>query len=160
MDCQMDADLRNIQSDELPDSMKNARANELLLFAAVAILCANGGGCAPRSLVPLGTSPERHASIRGMSLFSLMEGAELVAIDGQKLIFTNSADVSPGPHVARVCLIGPFSGGYQKCEDLRFVAEGGHNYVVCGTSVGWLETRIYLWIEDSQTGKMIAGEKP
>jgi hypothetical protein len=138
--------------------MINVRANDLLLFAAVAILCA-AGGCAPKPLVPPGTSHERRANIRGMSLFSLMEGAELVAIDGQKLMFENSADVLPGPHVVRVCYTGPFSSNL-KCEDLRFVAEGGHNYVVCGTSVGWLETRIYLWIEDSQAGKMVAGEKP
>jgi hypothetical protein len=139
--------------------MKSVRANDLLLFTAMVILCAIGG-YAPRSLVPSGTNPEWRANLRGMSPFSLKEGAELVAIDGQTLVFDNAAHVPPGAHMVRVSFTGPFSGGYQKCEDLRFVAEGGRSHVFCGTSVGSLNTRINLRIEDSQSREMVAGEKP
>lgn len=47
-----------------------------------------------------------------------------------------------------------------KGEDLTFTAEAGQAYLVCGDSRGYLEPRIYLWIEEERTGRVIAGGKP
>jgi hypothetical protein len=136
--------------------MKTMHANHPLLYLACAVLSC---GCSTKPLALPGTSPERRANIRGASAFSLTGGASLASIDGQTLVFENSADISPGPHVARVCYEGSLSS-YLKCEDLRFVAEAGHEYIVRGNSEGFLEPGIHLWIEDSSTGRVVAGEVP
>lgn len=135
--------------------MKRAHFDALLVSTVVMILC----NCSHRPLILPDTSPERRANIRGANAFSLSGGAKLVAIDGQTLLFENSADVAPGPHVARVCYDWPLSS-YLKCEDFTFMAEAGHSYLVCGTTRGFMEPRIQLWIEDTRTGRAVAGTKP
>lgn len=109
--------------------------------------------------MPRETLPEQRAYIRGRHALSILEGATIGTIDGKVLVFENSAYISPGNHSVSACLDGGLSGNL-KCEDLQFVAEAGHEYEVRGFSRGMMMRSDYLWIEDMQTQRVVAGKKP
>ena len=97
-------------------------------------------------------------------------------IDGWYVLPTLSIHVRPGPHSvrvsytrhspARVCLIN-FLGNdcFENDEDvygpkvlpIDFAAEAGHEYRIPARRWG---ERNWIWVEDTTTGKMVAGEKP
>jgi hypothetical protein len=137
--------------------MKRMATNPLLIVASVAVLCTCS--CSTKSMVPRGARPEQYATIQGASILSLTGGAEVVAVDGQSLLFENAVEIPAGAHVVRLCYKGPL-GGYLRCDNFLLMAEAGHTYAARGRWRDFPEQHIYLWIEDARTGRVVAGQKP
>jgi|GEM_PF-3338823 len=142
-------------------AMKNLRRYEQLLITAVLItILSLIGGCGPKVLVPPDLPPEQRAHIRGTFGGAVFMGAQLVAIDGEKLSSENAAYILPGKHTIKLVYHRP-SDGFVGPVELQFEAEAGHEYIA-KWHYSWSKSYYYFSIENAQTGKVVAigGETP
>jgi len=96
----------------------------------------------------------------------------VLSVDGRPRDLGTDVEVLPGPHRVKVrytrapdanfCVAGSYGLGVCVEEDMtyeleiEFAAEAGHRYRVLAERQG----RNYIWVEDTDSGQLVAGERP
>ena len=151
-------------------------ARTLCIVASVAGLA----GCSTRPPPPTNIAVIEGHTYHGFSLVllgiipipvSLRHETWVTEIDGKSSLLPKySIHVRPGPHSVRVSyqensgirlagVAGSVGFHEYRAKDLAidFMAVAGHEYRI--PAQRWGE-RNWVWVEDTTTGKMVAGEKP
>ncbi len=92
-------------------------------------------------------------------VFSQVFGT-VVNVDGNDVSGKDKVELLPGKHEVSVGLVYMPLTGQQvrgKAQKFNIVTEAGHVYIVDGN---WNDGNNQIWIEDENTGKIIAGRKP
>jgi len=143
-------------------AMKNLPRYEQQLITGllITVLFLIGGCSGPKLLVPLDLPQEQRAHIRGTFGGTVFMGAQLVAIDGERLSSENAAYILPGKHTVKLVYNRP-NDGFVGPAELQFEAEAGHEYIA-KWHYSWSKSYYYFSIEDVQTNKVVAigGETP
>jgi hypothetical protein len=89
----------------------------------------------------------------GMGMFR--DAARIVTVDGQSPGFNDmQLAVLAGKHTLEIQVLGTY---FHATRFLTFEAEAGCTYIARGAV--WEEGAM-IWLEDSETGKVAAGQKP
>lgn len=94
--------------------------------------------------------------------FLSADTVELEYVDGQRVRPYLNAEVLPGEHTVTLSLYttrGNTMWQFQKI--LAFVAEQGQSYIAHAKDKGFfIKFTTWFWIEEEQTGKVVAGQRP
>ena len=113
------------------------------------------------------------ARIEGSSSFQFVRSyrCHVLGIDGQSIDAGDVAEVLPGRHYVKVgaslSSMGQRRWTYIRKVDIVMIAEAGHSYVVYASfdfefsDMGFGEEHSppSIWIEDEETGDLVAGER-
>jgi len=131
----------------------------LLIFTiSVATLLASCGGTIQTYEGPE-LPPEKVATIQAEPN-TIFDQATVYAVDGVESGFNQiNAVVLPGEHTIKIRL-DKLRGlvSYWTYRTVTLNAEAGHTYIVLGIIIG--EDTVFAWIEDKDTGLIVAGNKP
>jgi len=83
----------------------------------------------------------------------------VATVDGKDVRASDKVEVLPGKHEVSVFLVNRSTGLTFTGKPVNFsiITEAGHVYIVDGN---WNSYDNQIWIEDENTRKIIAGEKP
>lgn len=135
---------------------------KLKIIIFLTIILAIAGCSATRTYTGEPKARENIAILKGSwNIYFLSQVfANVGSVDGKDINSSSEVEVLPGEHEVSAYLGIMYSYGGQAVGELqsfKIKVEAGHVYVIDGD---WNDGKNLIWIEDENTGKIIAGNKP